>query len=374
MKIRIDRSKCVGHGRCGAVAPELYPLDDEGYISIEGFDVPPGQETLARRGARACPERIITVVEEEEEEEEKAPGDPEVTGNNIDPEDDLKNCVLYEMLEPHICKITLNRPHRGNAILVPDMNELLASMLERAQDDDDVKVVILAGAGKHFCSGEDTRRVPVETYGLKKGGRLPQSVRMRGIRRTYETLQRGLIWGDKVVIGACQGAVMGLGFEIALACDMLVVASDAQFARRQSRMGFAAFDGQMPIMLMKLGLNRGLEVLLTGRKVTTAELTQWGIANSVVSPEQLMGEALRFARAVAALSADGLMLGKRAVHQYLHGIGMASYQNFASVAHPLFTNLVWRENEYNFLRERDKVGNKTAWERLHRIFSKLGFD
>ena len=302
---------------------------------------------------------------EEKEEEEEAP---------LDPEEDLKSCVLYEMLEPHICKITLNRPHRGNAILVPNMNELLASMLERAQDDDDVKVVILAGAGRHFCSGEDTRRVPVETYGLKKGQRLPQSVRMRGIRRTYETLQRGLIWGDKIVIGACQGAVMGLGFEIALACDLLIVASDAQFARRQSRMGFAAFDGQMPIMLMKLGMNRGLEVLLTGRKVTTAELTQWGIANSVVSPEQLMAEALRFARAVAALSADGLMLGKRAVHQYLHGIGMASYQNFASVAHPLFTNLVWRENEYNFLRERDKVGNKTAWERLHRIFSKLGFD
>jgi enoyl-CoA hydratase len=368
MKIRIDRSRCVGHGRCGTLAPELYPLDDHGYISIDGFDVPPGQETLARRGARACPERIIAVIEEEAVVEEKEEGAPR------DPEEDLKSCVLYEMLEPHICRITLNRPHRGNAILVPNMNELLASMLERAQDDDDVKVVILAGAGRHFCSGEDTRRVPVETYGLKKGQRLPQSVRMRGIRRTYETLQRGLIWGDKIVIGACQGAVMGLGFEIALACDLLIVASDAQFARRQSRMGFAAFDGQMPIMLMKLGMNRGLEVLLTGRKVTTAELTQWGIANSVVSPEQLMAEALRFARAVAALSADGLMLGKRAVHQYLHGIGMASYQNFASVAHPLFTNLVWRENEYNFLRERDKVGNKTAWERLHRIFSKLGFD
>lgn len=304
---------------------------------------------------------------------EETPAESEAA-NNVDPQDDVANCVLYEIVEPHICKITLNRPHRGNAMLIPDMNELLAALLEKAQDDDDVKVIILNGAGRHFCAGEDTRRVPIETYGLKKGKRLPQSLRMRGIRRTYETLQRGLIWGDKVVIGACQGAVMGLGFEVALACDLLIASSDAQFARRQSRMGFAAFDGQLPIMLMKLGFSRGLEVLLTGRLVTTQELKEWGVANSVVPPDQLMNEALRFARAVATLPADGLMLGKRAVHQYLHGIGMSGYQNFASVAHPLFTNLVWREDEYNFLRERDKVGNKTAWKKLHSLFSKLGFD
>jgi enoyl-CoA hydratase len=127
-------------------------------------------------------------------------------------------------------------------------------------------------------------------------------------------------------------------------------------------------------MLMKLGMNRGLEVLLTGRTVTTGELKEWGIANSVVPPDQLQEEALRFARAVATLPADGLMLGKRAIHQYLHGIGMSAYQNFASVAHPLFTNLVWRDDEYNFLRERNKVGNRTAWRKLQEIFRKLGFD
>lgn len=63
LKIRINKSQCVGNARCHAVAEHLYPLDDEGYIAIKGFDVSPGQETLARRGARACPERIITVVE-----------------------------------------------------------------------------------------------------------------------------------------------------------------------------------------------------------------------------------------------------------------------------------------------------------------------
>lgn len=66
MKIRIEKHACVGNARCAAVAPDLYPLTDDGYISIDGIDVPVGQEALARRGARACPERIIHVDEDEQ--------------------------------------------------------------------------------------------------------------------------------------------------------------------------------------------------------------------------------------------------------------------------------------------------------------------
>lgn len=307
--------------------------------------------------------------------------DKNAAGKKEIAEEDFAQSVLYEVVEDHICRITLNRPRRRNAIVTPDMNMLLADCLERAQDDDAVKVVVLGANGPDFCVGEDTRRVPAETFGLdkqdgpaKKKGRLPQSVRMREMRKTYESMQKGLIWGDKVVIGACQGNVMGLGFSYALACDMLVCADDARFARRQSRIGFAAFDGQMPMALLKLGLNRGMEVLLTGRSLTAQELKDWGVANSVVPAADLEAEAMRYARAVAALSTDGLMLGKRALHMFLHGMGMAGYQNFASVAHPLFTNIVWRDDEYNFLKERDGGGNKDAWARLNKLFSDQGFD
>jgi ferredoxin len=64
MKITIDRANCVGHARCAAIAPDLFILDSEGYIAIDGFDVAEGQEALARRAAKACPERIISVVDE----------------------------------------------------------------------------------------------------------------------------------------------------------------------------------------------------------------------------------------------------------------------------------------------------------------------
>lgn len=64
MKVRIDKAACVGNARCAAVSELLYPLDDDGYIAVEEVDVPPGMEDLARRGARACPERVITIVED----------------------------------------------------------------------------------------------------------------------------------------------------------------------------------------------------------------------------------------------------------------------------------------------------------------------
>jgi ferredoxin len=63
MKIRINKAMCVGNARCAAVAPQLFPLNDEGYIAVEEIAVPEGMEQLARRGARACPERIIVIEE-----------------------------------------------------------------------------------------------------------------------------------------------------------------------------------------------------------------------------------------------------------------------------------------------------------------------
>ncbi|HEX7821310.1 MAG TPA: ferredoxin, partial [Sphingobium sp.] len=65
MKIRIERAQCVGNARCHAISEELYPLDDDGYIDTDGFDVTDGDEKTARNGARACPERIIFVIEDD---------------------------------------------------------------------------------------------------------------------------------------------------------------------------------------------------------------------------------------------------------------------------------------------------------------------
>ncbi len=65
MKIRINKAGCVGNARCAAVSEKLFPLNEDGYIAVSEVDVPPGMEALARRGARACPERIIVIEEDE---------------------------------------------------------------------------------------------------------------------------------------------------------------------------------------------------------------------------------------------------------------------------------------------------------------------
>jgi ferredoxin len=65
MRIRIERAACVGNARCAAVSGTLFPLDEDGYIATDGFDVPEGEEKTAKNGARACPERIIFVVEDD---------------------------------------------------------------------------------------------------------------------------------------------------------------------------------------------------------------------------------------------------------------------------------------------------------------------
>ncbi|MBB6253348.1 ferredoxin [Nitrospirillum iridis] len=67
MKIRIQKSACVGNARCAAVSEALFQLDGDGYIATDSIDVPPGMEQLAKRGARACPERVITIVEDNPE-------------------------------------------------------------------------------------------------------------------------------------------------------------------------------------------------------------------------------------------------------------------------------------------------------------------
>ncbi|MFM0394960.1 enoyl-CoA hydratase/isomerase family protein [Paraburkholderia phytofirmans] len=287
--------------------------------------------------------------------------------------EDLTQCILYEVVEDHIARIIMNRPHRKNAILTPVMNEMLADAFRKAQDDDMVKVIILSGTGTDFCAGEDTQKMPVEAFGLKKGGRLGQSKRMRGIRQLLDTTLNGTIWGDKVVIVAAQGAVLGQGFSFAMTADLLLLSDDAYVARRQSRIGFAGFETQLPMTLLRLGLNRGMEALLTGRTLTAEELKSWGVANSVVPRDQLDAEALRYARAVAAHSTDNLMLGKRALQQFYHGLGLGAFLNFATVAHPLFSNVVWREDELNFLRERDRVGGREAMNNVNRKWEDLGF-
>ncbi|MEJ2336876.1 MAG: enoyl-CoA hydratase/isomerase family protein [Gemmatimonadales bacterium] len=294
-------------------------------------------------------------------------------GADFEHDEDPESWVLYEKLEGGIARITLNRPHRRNAILSPDMHFVLADRLAEAHEDDAIKVIVLAGSGEDFCSGDDVRRMPVERAGLKKGSKLPQTARIQNAVRLDENL-RNLLYSSKTIIAACQGAVIGAGLNIALAADLLILADNAYFARPQARIGFAGFSTAMPLVLLKMGINRGYEAMITGRKVSATELKDWGVANSVVPEAELEDEALRYAKGIASHSADGLMIGKHGLQMFWELMGMSTYGSFVKLAHPLFTNLVWRDDEFNFFRERNERGAKEALAELERRWKELGFD
>ncbi|BBX41929.1 enoyl-CoA hydratase/isomerase family protein [Mycobacterium simiae] len=284
-----------------------------------------------------------------------------------------ENWVRYEVVEPHIAQITINRPERRNAILSPGMHHLFKEWLDRAEDDDEVKVVVLLAEGKDFCSGDDVRRLPVEEAGLRKGERLPQTARLGNARRLHRHLTNWLEF-PKTVIAGCQGATLGAGMNLALAADILVVSDDMYLARPQARIGFAGFSTAMPLALLKLGPNRGYEAMITGRKVTANELHEWGVAASVVPAERLRDEALRYARAIAHHSADGLMVGKHALIAFWHAVGMAQFGDWVPMGHTVFSNLMWRGDEFNFMKERGARGSREAMAELERRYAEWGFE
>lgn len=281
--------------------------------------------------------------------------------------------VLYSVVRPHIAKITINRPERRNAILSPPMHVLFEDRLARAEADDEVKVVILDAVGSDFCAGDDVARLPVEHAGLTKSGKLPQTRRIGNARRLHRNLTNWLEF-PKTVIAACQGAVVGAGLNLALAADIVVAGESAYFARPQARIGFAGFSTAMPLALLKMGPNRGYEAMITGRRVSADEMADWGVVSSVVADDRLEDEALRYAEAIAHHSADGLMIGKQALISFWNAVGMAQFGDYVQMAHPVFTNLVWREDEFNFMRERDRRGGKEALNELRRRYEEWGFE
>ena len=194
--------------------------------------------------------------------------EPELTPEQVD------NLVLYEMVEKHIALITLNRPERGNAMLAPHSFLELRRKMERAEDDDDVKVIILTGAGTSFCAGVDLRRTPIEDAGLRPGERLPQSRRMR--MQSFRGPDLSLMC-DKTVICAVNGACVAAGFHYMISLRYCHRARRARsFGEPESRSASPGSHRRSPSWLLKVGVNRARAMFLTGRIISADEFRDWG--------------------------------------------------------------------------------------------------
>lgn len=182
-----------------------------------------------------------------------------------------------------ILTVTINRPEVMNS-LHPMANQELESVFDEFCADPDLWVAIITGAGdRAFSAGNDLKFQAKEGGGAVTG---PKSG-FGGLTSRYDNY--------KPIIAAVNGVAMGGGFEIALACDLIIASEKAVFALPEPRVGLAALAGGMHRLPRQIGLKHAMGMMLTGRRVSAEEGLALGFVNEVVAPADLMDAARRWA-------------------------------------------------------------------------------
>jgi enoyl-CoA hydratase len=229
--------------------------------------------------------------------------------------------VHYDTDGP-VAIITLDRPDVANAIDRPTAEELVAA-LRRFDEDDDLSVAVLTGAGGKFCAGADLKAMREEGA--------PRASRVAADGDGPVGPTRMLL--GKPVIAAVEGHAVAGGLELAAWCDLRVAADDAVFGVYCRRWGIPLMDGGTVRLARLLGHSRALDLILTGRGVSGQEALQMGLANRLVPPGQALAAALELAKELAsrpqaALRSDrlssyeqwSLPLDDALMREYEHGI------------------------------------------------------
>lgn len=208
---------------------------------------------------------------------------------------------LLVSVEGPVAVVTINRPEVLNALNSATHREIQAVM-EWANTTDEVRVVILTGAGRAFCSGSDLREV--KHY---KGAEARRYVHLDFSTKSC------IAACTKPVLAALHGHVAGGGFEMALACDIRFVADNVIFSLPEVVLGTIAGSGGLQRLPLVVGLGIAKEWAMTGRRIDAQEAYRTGLANRVYTPETLLAETLAFAQDLAKRSPTALSLSKIAL-------------------------------------------------------------
>lgn len=288
-------------------------------------------------------------------------------------ERDSYKTILYQKdkADPHIIYITLNVPEKRNAISIGPgkMTDELQDAVRRASQDDEIKVVIFRGNGKDFCAGFDLSNV-YRVYGGGPGVRPSQSKRLQIDFDHIAGLPKAILQCTKVTIAQVHGWNIEAGMWISMSSDIAIAAKDAKFAHRGQRL---AFGGQpfMPFELFMGFTKKITEFLITGRTISGEEAENIGVITRAVETDQLEKVVYNLAKAIVLLPRDAIVMGK--MRRLLSYEMMGGFSQFMHpVFHTLSTNLVYADDEKDsvFLRDRERMGEKEAFRRLHEAFEK----
>ncbi len=215
----------------------------------------------------------------------------------------MTQLVLSE-LNGSIRTLTLNRPERLNAVNTALITALLQALIE-ANADEATSVIILKGAGRAFCTGNDLKD-SAETLGESL-----ESSDLEAHTRELQEITRQIVSSDTIVIGAIHGWAVGAGFEWALNCDLTIWAEGARAFFPELSWGLSQTGGVMTLLPRMVGISKAREMLLFGEKYSASELLDIGIAWRVVPDPELEQAAREAAEKIADLPRAGVSQFKK---------------------------------------------------------------
>jgi enoyl-CoA hydratase/carnithine racemase len=264
--------------------------------------------------------------------------------------------VRYET-DGRVSLVTLNRPEKLNAISDELMRALMAAF-RRADDDRTTHVVVLRAEGRSFCVG----------YDIGGGSEMADRWQDKALN-WYDTLKECLElelmpWQlTKPVIASVQGHVLGGGCELALYSDLTIAADDAKFGEPEIRFSNSGPGFVLPWIV---GPKRARELLYLGDMIDASTALEIGMVNRVVPRERLVEETLAYARRLAMVDAEALVMTKRALNRGLDAAGFrrAMEAGLDAIA-PLYAAETEHGAEFKRIAERDGLGAALKWRSAH---------
>ncbi len=275
-----------------------------------------------------------------------------------------EDIVLYDK-QGSTVRFILNRPEKGNAMPLAGL-DLLVEFLQRAEDDDDIKVIVLEGRGRSFCTGDDFDDIAI-AYGHvraqpgKQPPRLSQRERLAIDRRLGRAVA-GFQNSAKPVIAKVQGHCVGIGIYLVEVADLAICADSTKFSHAEQRLGLAGNTFHLAHLIVAYGPKKAREVLLFGDRFDGPTAERMGLVNRSVPVEELDATVDAWVEKVARNAKDALVMGKAAHNMALASLGISGYIHSGMVGHALGTNVKFDEGEFNFFRARRDGGTKEAFQ------------
>jgi len=253
------------------------------------------------------------------------------------------DAVLYEVAD-HVATITFNRPDRQNTIS-PSMLNSVTEMLLTADADRQVRAIIITGTGKFFCAGLDLRGSDI-TNNLANNDRQPANL---DLRNTPPTVLHNL---DTPTIAAINGSAAGYGMDMALGCDIRIMAQEAKLAAAFTARGVVPESGGTWILPRLIGWSKASEIIFTGKTLSAQDSQEMGLVSHIVERNEVQDRAKHLAAEIAQNAPLAVQASKRMMRMGMNETFNEHVHHVFLQLLPLFQSADFKEGMASFMEKR----------------------